>query len=335
MAHELEIRKGKVSMMYVGEVPWHGLGTKLKDPATSAEAIQAANLNWRVIKKPIYAYGPENLHSHHIKDRFAIVREDLWGQEDCPVYGLVGKNYTPLQNVEAFSFFDSIVGKKAAIYNTAGAVLDGQRIWILAKLPGEIKVVGDDITHKYLLLSNSHDGNSSVQIKFTPIRVVCQNTLTMALSRGPTVRVSHFKDLQKRLRQAEKILGIVSNKYDRIEKSYQEMAKVPMTGNRLTEYLQEVFPDPADPDNEKALKKVQNNRVWSRDLFENGEGNKQPRVSGTLWAAYNGVTEFIDHTKTPRQMEDRRLNSIWFGEGYLVKARAYEIANAKLATWLN
>ncbi len=130
-------------------------------------------------------------------------------------------------------------------------------------------------------------------------------------------------------------MGIAHDRYGRIEKSFQAMAKVQMKENRLTKYLQEVFPDPGNPDNEKAFQKVRGNREWSRHFFENGQGNKQNRVSGTLWAAYNGVTELIDHRVPPRQTNDRRLNSIWFGEGYLVKARAYEIANEKLATWLN
>ncbi len=118
MAHEIHTADGRASMMYVGETPWHGLGKKLDNPATAAEAIKAANLDWSVCKQPIYREGT----SQPIKDKFAVVRADKLKDADCPVFGIVGNSYTPLQNSKAFEFFDSIVGeKKAAIYHTAGA----------------------------------------------------------------------------------------------------------------------------------------------------------------------------------------------------------------------
>lgn len=166
MAHELFIENGQASMMYVGNAPWHGLGTKLNQPATSAEAICAAKLDWQVVKRPIYAVGDGCLFP--IPDKEAILRKGEPGQPDGPVFGVVSTQYTPLQNTEAFEFFDSIVEGKQAIYHTAGALGKGERIWILAKLPSSIRVIGDDITDKYLLLSNSHDASSAIQVKFTP-----------------------------------------------------------------------------------------------------------------------------------------------------------------------
>src|SRR5688572_2399179 len=124
MAHQLEIRNGQASMIYVGEVPWHGLGTRLDAPATSAEAIRAARLDWRVVKKPLCAVDGLAVQA---TNRFAVVRSDLWGKEDCPILGIVGPDYTPLQNREAFAFFDDIVGEGAAIYHTAGALGGGGR----------------------------------------------------------------------------------------------------------------------------------------------------------------------------------------------------------------
>ena len=156
MGHGIWNNSGHASMMYVGKEPWHGLGTKLSKPATSAEAIKAAHLDWDVTLKPVAAV--DGYREYPIKNRFAIVPCDGWGTTDCPVFGLVGRGYTPLQNREAFAFFDPIAGKDAAIYHTAGALGRGERIWILAKLPGHICVAGDDITEKFLLLSNSHEG---------------------------------------------------------------------------------------------------------------------------------------------------------------------------------
>jgi len=166
MAHELLINDGEASMMYVGEVPWHGLSTKLDRPATAEEAICAAKLDWEVEKKPLcFRDGSRN---PPVPDRYVVVPGRGWDGDTRPVFGIVSKSFQPLQNREAFSFFDPIVGKDAAVYHTAGALGEGERIWILAKLPDHIRVIGDDITDKYLLLSNSHDGHGAVQIKFTP-----------------------------------------------------------------------------------------------------------------------------------------------------------------------
>ena len=346
MAHELLIEDGRASMMYVDGKPWHGLGTRLAGPATAEEAIDAANLGWEVVKRPLYTVGDGALHA--IKDKMAIMRRGSNDRSDGPVFGLVGKNYTPLQNREAFAFFDDIVGTGAAIYHTAGALGQGERIWVLAKLPDSIQVINDDIAEKYLLLSNSHDANSSVQIKFTPIRVVCQNTLTLALREGRTIRVAHTRDLHVRLRQAEDLLGLVTQRFLNIAKSFRQMVRVQVGNGRLDEYLRLVFPEPLDrkpsahqrtlfsdahdDPKQRAKKRVENNRRWSRHFFENGRGNQQKGVRGTLWAAYNGIAEMIDHRQTGLN-DERRLRSIWFGHGYRVKARAYTVACEKLKSW--
>ncbi len=182
MGHNVSFKNGKARMFYWGGLPWHGLGTKLDGPATSAEAIKAAQLDSNVIKVPLCAVDKRG--SAGVPDFFATVPEDGWGKLGCPVFGVVGKDYKPLQNVDAFRFFDSIVGMGAAVYHTAGALGNGSRVWILAKLPSSIRVVGEDVADKYLLLSNGHDGHTAIQIKFTPVRVVCQNTLTRALKGG-------------------------------------------------------------------------------------------------------------------------------------------------------
>jgi len=324
MAHEIYIRNGKASMFYVGDPPWHGLGTALAKPATAEEAIKAAGLDWEVVKIPLYA--TDDRGSCRIPDKYAIVPEDRWGSDDCPIFGTVGECYTPLQNSHAFGFFDPIVGKNAAIYHTAGALGAGERIWILAKLPTDIRVVGDDIASKFLLLSNSHDGQGSVQIKFTPIRVVCQNTLTQALRTGPTVRVPHFRNLDERLRFAERTLGFLDQRFSALEQSFQAMAKIQLDSAGAIDYFTRVFPNPANSENRRALAKAEENRLWSTYFFEKGKGNQIPGVSGTLWAAYNGVAELIDHRRPRNTSDERRLNSVWFGEGYLAKARAYEAA---------
>ena len=310
MAHEIYIDNGRASMMYAGDVPWHGLGVRVEGNATAAEAIKAANLDWTVVKLPLFA--STGVLGVQVKDKFGIVREDKIGSPD-----------------------------NAAIYHTAGALGKGERIWILAKMPSSIQVIGDDIVDKYLLLSNSHDGSSSVQIKFTPIRVVCNNTLTFALKEGPTLRIPHFSNMQQRLFRAEEMLGIIHHGYADLEEAFHEMTKVQVDSKRLENYLTSVFPDPNEDAQPSAFERAQRNRAFAEHLFSEGKGNSMPGVKGTLWAAYNGVTEFIDQ-KIPVSADgritmsgERRLNSIWFGQGSMIKAKAFTVAKDRLNDWRN
>lgn len=155
MADNISLSDGEPALFVTGAPAWHGLGTVLQHPATAAEAIEAAHLNWTVSKQRIYAGDKHRL----VPDCFAVMRDVILKDQQPTVLGIVGPHYTPLQNRDAFTFFDPVVGDKAAVYQTAGALGQGERVWILAKLPS---VIGNDITNQYLLLSNSHDRNSAV-----------------------------------------------------------------------------------------------------------------------------------------------------------------------------
>jgi len=172
------------SFFSVKEKPWHGLGQIIKDYPTSAEALAFAGLDYTVEKRPLFTYDTENHHGDPETDLiipeidvpgfFATVRSDT-----DQVLGVVGKDYEVVQNVEAFSFFDAIVGGKDGIlYETAGALGNGERVFITAKLPDYIRVGRHDLIEKYLFLTTSHDGTGSIQIAFTPVRIVCQNSTT-------------------------------------------------------------------------------------------------------------------------------------------------------------
>src|SRR5712692_8701724 len=132
MAHDLMFKDDRAAMMYVGEVPWHELGQQLDAPPTAEEGIKAAGLDWRVAKKPICAMS-EGVW-YEIPDRYAVVREDLWGSEQCPTFATVSENYVPLQNNEAFSFFDGLIDRKLATYETAGALGEGERVGLWPSL---------------------------------------------------------------------------------------------------------------------------------------------------------------------------------------------------------
>jgi phage/plasmid-like protein (TIGR03299 family) len=241
----------------------------------------------------------------------------------------------PLQNREAFAFFDGIVGHGAAVYHTAGALGKSERIWILAKLPGCIRVAGNDITEKYLLLSNSHDGSSAVQVKFTPVRVVCQNTLMMALDDGPTLRVLHDRALHAHLDIVPEILGIINEEYRWIEETFVQMAARRMDLEEVCSYFRRVLPGPRDPADEEAREAVQHKRTELERFLDAGCGNDLVGARGTLWGAYNAVTEYVDHHSRKWKSPAGRLKSVCFGDGYRLKVRAFDVAQEILAGRLN
>jgi phage/plasmid-like protein (TIGR03299 family) len=308
------------TMMFVHETPWHKQGTRLANPATAEEAIVGAAMGWEVQLQPIYT-GPER--NIRVKDRHAVCRTDRLDQPDGGQLGVVGRDYTPLQNREAFDFLDPVVGQGAAVYHTAGSLRGGRQIWLLAKLPGEIRVIGDDIAEKYVLLSNSHDGTSAVRAGITPIRVVCQNTLNLAIRGMGGLSIRHFPDVAVRVREAWKLLGIVNEAFGTAGAVMQQMAKVPMTTDKVAAYFERVMPLPTDDDD--LFAKVQQRHHRLKELFETGIGTDLPGVRGTTWAAYNAVTQWVDRESYTRRHKEP-LRSIWFGDGARLKERAYDIA---------
>lgn len=317
-------------MFFYGQVPWHGIGTELDNPATAAEAIAAAKLDWKVECTPLTTELPiiEGVRKHpkkiNIKEKFCTVRTD----KATPL-GIVGRLYTPLQNSQAFSFFDSIVGDKLAMYHVAGSLGVGETIWILAKLPSDIRIVGtDDITHKYLLLTNKHDGTMSLRMFFTPVRVVCQNTLSAALSvrkAGEGITLRHFPDINKKVDLARKTLGMAIGYYDDLSEAFNALARFEVTQSWLTDYVDAVMPTPPNREPSTRLLNIRNGMI---KCFES-ESNLLPGIKGTAWAGYNAVTEFVDHRRRVPKMESdktRRLENIWLGSGAVIKERALNIA---------
>lgn len=313
-------------MFYVGEKPWHKLGTQLEKPATAAQALKAANLNWKVTKVPMFGISNSSVIT---SNKFGVVREDKIGLPDCQIFGVVSESYEPLQNIEAFKFFDNIVGQGEAIYHTAGALGVGERIWILAKLPNDIVVKGEDIVNKFLLLSNSHDGTKSVQIKFTPIRVVCQNTLNQAISgSGKTFSVTHQKNIHRKLSETSNLLGIIRTGFDEIENLFKSMVEMNLNVAEVENYYAKVFPIPQNvksEESERKKKQMEKLHLESKVFFEKGVGNDKLGVRGTLWAAYNGITEYVDYHKVLRKSTDRS-SYLLFGSGADIKEKALEVA---------
>ncbi|MCE9614872.1 MAG: DUF932 domain-containing protein [Lentisphaerae bacterium] len=329
MAHNLWIESGRAHMMYAGKPPWHGLGTELDRPATSAQAIKAAGLDWTVRKIPLYAI--EGPGVAHVPRYYGVVPEDRWGKPDCPVFGVVGEDYRPLQNVEAFDFFDSIVGQRVAMYHTAGALGKGEQVWILAKVPGLMEVTGSDALEKYLLLSTGHDGRTCVRITLTPVRVVCLNTLTLALSNGDEIaRAHHTRSLDRQLDTARKQVRELMRGFADLEAAFRAMAKVKMEDQAAEAYIDQVFPIPDGLENRKVPAWILEDRANCLYLFRRGQGNDQVRVRETLWAAYNGITEYVDHWR--QRGERQHMYTVCMGRGYQIKTQALRIARTIAGT---
>lgn len=316
------------SMFYTGEKPWHKLGKELPNAATSAEAIEAAGLNWTVSKHPLIT----TIKGEFIKvpNKFAIVRDD-----NHTVLGTVGPVYTPLQNKPAFSFFDAVVGEKAAMYHTAGALGEGERVWILAKLPGYIQTTKDDVTEKFLLLTNSHDGTGAVQILFTPIRVVCQNTLNIAVASAESkTKLRHTMTLGSRVEDVRRQLGILNNRFTMFEELSKRMASTPLTYSGFKEFIKGtgVLPKGSfEPIGNGSAFEVSTRAENIMDevsrLFEHGKGNDLPGVKGTVWAGFNAVTEYVDYFRSTRGDEgENRAKSLLFGSGANLKQSAWDKA---------
>jgi phage/plasmid-like protein (TIGR03299 family) len=289
--------------------PWYNLGIELNHPKTAREAIEMAGLDYTVVKKPQETKTGLKRNGH------ATVRTDT-GE----VLGFVNSSYEPIQNIDAFKFFDTLVAKYGAIYETAGVLGKGERIWILAKLPGHIKVHGNDIVNKYLLLTNSHDGSSHVRVKLTPIRVVCNNSLTAALQGAGEIQISHALDVIGDLEQAITMLGLSNFLYEQLDVMFNDMAVRKITQEQLREYVQALVPDNEEAQNTARTEKIRNSVLG---LHDSGRGAHLAR--GTLWGAFNSVAEYTDHMMLGED-STTRLNSIWFGRGEQLKLKAFHLA---------
>ena len=246
--------------------------------------------------------------------------------------GLVSRRYQPLQNVDAFEFFDPIVGEKKAYFETAGVLGQGERIWVMARMPEAMEIVKGDDCYNYLLLSNTHTGDGSVIVKFTSVRVVCQNTLMMAMEDGQKAyRVRHSKKMQFKLDELASFLAITQKVFQRAQETFQMLATVEMTQAHLDEYFEAVFPRTA-----AQKKKGERPARWGylQEIFEATPDLQLPNVHGTMWAAYNAITRFEDY-KQPQQEEqpDQYLERIWFGGGADIKLAALAKATELAATW--
>lgn len=317
----LATTNGRPAIAYSGITPWHGLGEKLNGPATSAEAIEAAGLDFEVDICDL-----QTSCGISVPNRRATVRRD-----SLEVLGTVGPAYQTIQNRDCFGFLDALVADGELRYEVAGALGRGERIWLLAKMPGELRINNtDDITHPYLMLSNTHDGSASLRVFFTAVRTVCSNTYQLAhrRSRGQGISIRHRGNLGGRLDEAREVLGLAQRNFKTYHEQANALARRAMTSDEVDQFFTELLPQPTS-DGPRRRKRRTHERLV--ELFDTGLGQDLPGIRGTAWAAWNAVTELADHHQPTRGQNartraDRRLTSTWFGAGSRLKQRAFELA---------
>lgn len=317
MSHEIDTTTGQAACLTVGEPAWHKLGVNVQEAPTSAEAIKLAGLDWRVDQMELTRQDGTVVSSH-----VANVRSDTKA-----TLGIVGAGYRPFQNAEAFGFMDAIVGDKLAIWETAGSLFGGRKVWMLARLPKTLRVADGDELKPYALISNAHDGSRMLRIFLTTVRVVCNNTHRLAMSQrksGEGLAIRHRGGLEGFVADARKKLGVVLTEADHYEDLARCMARRSMTRDELREYFCALVEDKSAKQQERLLATFAAN-------FE-GVTNWLPGIRGSLWAAFNAVTEFADWQTTIRGkgevLDNARLNSIWFGAAHDLKSQAWNLAVA-------
>jgi phage/plasmid-like protein (TIGR03299 family) len=327
MAHELEIlSSGVASHFFVGATPWHGLGVPLMAPPTVCEGLKAAGLDWDVslqdlfIQRPIIqADGstvPQLIGTGTGK---AVIRGT-----DGRVLGIVGDRYKPLQNAHAFDFFDPFVTSGAVSLETAGSLHGGRKIWVLARVKGATAEIGrNDPVEAFLLLSNSHDGTTTIQVGFTPVRVVCQNTLNMAMgnNRG-LIRIYHTKSAQDVLKVVGETMDTVNQQFAATVEQMRFLTTAKINREDVKKYIRMVF-DPAGDVNSEDTAARPIGQILP--LFDGaGRGATLDTAAGTVWGAYNAVTEYLNYLSGRTQ--DNRLRSLWFGPNQEIGVRALSVA---------
>ncbi len=282
------------SMFYVRETPWHGLGTKVLTAPSSSDALRLAGLDWRVLQEPIYTETEERIEGYK-----ANVRDS-----DRRVLGVVTDRYKVIQNEEAFAFTDELLGEGVR-YETAGSLLGGRKVWLLAHLPHEYIIGGERIS-PYLVFSNTHDGSGAVRIALTPIRVVCCNTLNLALATAKrSWSMNHTGDIQGKLKEAEDTFFLASAYMDALGKEFELLRKKTLTDKAVMEYIEVLLPseDGSTPQQARNMKRLQED--MKTRYFD------APDLKGVGKNAYrfiNAVSDFATHAKPLRRSANYKEN---------------------------
>ena len=304
MAHLVE------TMAYAGETPWHGLGVPVLNDLTPEQMLVKADLDWEVNKIPMH-YEVEG--KQFATDQRALVRSS-----DNKLLSIVSDDWHPVQNHEAFEFFKDFVMEGDMEMHTAGSLREGKNVWALAKIKDSFEILGGDKVDSYLLFSNPHEYGRCIDIRFTPIRVVCNNTLTLSLAgRGDlSVRLNHRRGFDADM--VRRTLGIANVKMNTYKEVAEHLSSKFFNQEKLNDYLGEVFPA-LTKENKKVLSRPAETALQALETQPGAEYGK-----GTWWQAFNAVTFTTDHLLGHNT--ETRLQSAWYGQNRNRKVKALEKA---------
>ena len=306
------------TMAYAGEVPWHGLGTKVPNDLSTDQMLEASGLNWSVEKLPSFVTNPFNAKVQETGS-YSLIRSS-----DFKVLAPnVGKNWNPVQNKEAFDFFAEYVEQGDLEMHTAGSLMGGKVVWALAKIKQGFELFKGDEVENYMLFSNPHQFGKSIDIRMTPIRVVCNNTLTLSLSQSSDkmVTMTHRKQFDAEVVKEQ--LGIAREKLDNYKTMAEFLGKKRYTTEKLVEYLNTIYPSNIkDEDIKDKSVPTTFNAKQAYEVIETQPGSKYAK--GTWWQAFNAVTFSTDHLQG--QSADGRLTSAWYGRTRRLKLKALDNA---------
>ena len=342
MAHQVE------TMAWANEKPWHNLGVEVDANLTPLQMQEAARLDWTVSKRPSYTLDApewsEDVGIMQTPNTFHIVRDS-----DNTVLSHCGRDYIPIQNEDVFKFFKRFTEAGHMTMETAGSLKNGGEIWGLAKISEDFELAGDDLIKGYLLINQPHIVGKSMTIKLTPIRVVCNNTLTMALQHGGTAsfRMPHVRQFGSDVIQAaEEALGLSATAMTEFRKNAVLLSKAKAKHSDVLDYVAEVYQPQmiAEYRNDQLLREsgkavgIQEPLIEKLNKFpslvvealEASPGANLKSAKGTWWGALNAVTYVEDHLRES-QTEGNALHSAWFGAAANRKSKALDLALSRAA----
>jgi len=311
MAHNIEMVDGKAQMAYAGEVPWHGLGVEVPADLTPEQMLEAAGLDWEVEKVEAYA----NVAGKNVQvGRSALVRTS-----DNKILDVVSNDWNPVQNSAAFEFFNDFIAEGDMEMHTAGSLAGGQIVWGLAKVKDSFELFGGDRVDSYLHFTNFHKYGFSTDVRFTPIRVVCNNTLTLSLNTKveKMVKISHRREFDGD--NVKLMLGIAHEKLTKYKEMATFLGSKRAKDENVVEFFKRIFPT---GQNAKKQDEMCRNAKTALSIIDTQPGAEF--AEGSWWQIFNTVTYMTDHLLG--RSSDTRLTSAWYGHNKGLKTKALETA---------
>lgn len=301
------------SLFYVREIPWHGLGTKVMEAPTSADALRLAGLDWKVVQENVYTKNGELVPGF-----YANIRD-----KDRRTLGVVSDRYKVVQNEEAFAFTDALLGEGVR-YETAGSLQNGRKVWILARLPHSYIISGEQID-PYLVLSNTHDGTGSIRAAVTPVRVVCNNTLNLALETAKrSWACVHTGDIRGKITDARETLSLAGAYMEALGRKFDELQKKRLTDHQVKDLIEGLLP--VEEEDSKKARNVMRSREDLRARYYDAPDLKD--VGKNAYRFINAVSDFATHAQPIRRTANHQENLFARTiEGHPMIDKAYQMVS--------